>query len=438
VIPATLLLLLGCTGGPPPTIVVVGGGPAGLAAAIEAAAGAKVVLVEARGELGGSAAMGDAVTAIPGEATIARLDAAGTNAARTRFLARLQPDVVDWLATLGVQWRPLPNHTDDGSTVQGPAGGGAALTGALITRAQQVGVEVRLNQRVLQVDRGEGITVRVQGQPPVRADAVVLATGGFGGNLERVRQKLDLGDVPLLRGAASWADGNGIDIATSLGGVEVEPTQVLFYGHGVPAPEHPDRALMLVDGSHAYTLSGDGTYLPALQSPRGDSGEALLAAGGTGWAVMDGIVAPQMDLWDADGRRFRRAMPVVRKLDLMSDDLRTLAVRMNLPYERVAAGLGATPDHSDPAHPLLEGRGFAALPLRLTTAKTLTGVRVDLDGRLVDASGAPIPGLYAAGELAGFAHPWEREHLDSTMVSGAVLTGRAAGRGACRDLGRCR
>lgn len=429
-------LLLAC-GAPKPTLVVVGGGPAGLSAAIEAAEGLSVILLEGRAELGGAASLGDAVTAIPTPAVTARLDAAGTNPARTRFIERVRPDVIDWTTGFQAKWHPLENHAGDGCEVQAPHGGGVALVGALIGEAQRRGVDVRLSTRVISIDRGTPMRVRVQGSEPISADAVVLATGGFGGNLDRVREKLGLGDLPLLRGAASFADGNGIDLATSLGGTEVSPTRVLFYGHGVPAPEDDRRALMLVDGPHAFTIGADGSYLPALQSPRGDSGLALQGAGGHGWALMDGMVLENMTLWDADMRRFRPAEPVAKRFNLLSGRLTDLAATIGVPYDRVAAGLGATRAHDDPAHPLMTANRYAALPLRLTTAKTLTGVAVDLDGHLVDGHGRPIAGLYAAGELAGFAHPWEAEHLDSTMVSGAILTGRAAGKAACRDLGGC-
>ena len=427
-------LLLACSG-PRATVVIVGAGPAGLAAAIEAASEMSVIVLEARSELGGSASLGDAVTAIPTAAVTARLDATGTNPARTRFIERVRPDVIGWTTAFKVRWHPLENHAGDGCEVQAPHGGGVALIAALIGEAERRGVEIRRSTRVLSVDRSTPLRVRVRGTEPVDADAVILATGGFAGNLDRVREKLDLGDLPLLRGAAAFADGNGIDIATSLGGTEVSPAQVLFYGHGVPAPEDETRALMLVDGPHAYTLGADGVYLPQLQSPRGDSGLSLQAHGGQGWALMDGMVLENMTLWDADQRRFRPAEPVAKQLNLMAGRLSDLAATMNMPYDLVAAGLGATRAHDDPAHPLMEMNRYAALPLRLTTAKTLTGVRVDLDGHVVDAAGVIIPRLYAAGELAGFAHPWEGEHLDSTMVSGAILTGRAAGKAAARDWG---
>jgi hypothetical protein len=43
-----------------------------------------------------------------------------------------------------------------------------------------------------------------------------------------------------------------------------------------------------------------------------------------------------------------------------------------------------------------------AVRLNILTRKTLGGLQTDLSGRVLDASGAAVPGLYAAGEVAGF------------------------------------
>ncbi|MDO0910407.1 FAD-binding protein [Streptomyces sp. DT2A-34] len=43
-----------------------------------------------------------------------------------------------------------------------------------------------------------------------------------------------------------------------------------------------------------------------------------------------------------------------------------------------------------------------AVRLNILTRKTLGGLQTDLSGRVLDASGTPISGLYAAGEVAGF------------------------------------
>ena len=81
----------------------------------------------------------------------------------------------------------------------------------------------------------------------------------------------------------------------------------------------------------------------------------------------------------------------------------------------------------DPRHgPLV------AVRLRVLTRKTLGGVQTDLASRVLDADGAPVPGLYAAGEVAGFGgggvHGYRS--LEGTFLGGCLFTGRAAGRAA--------
>jgi hypothetical protein len=71
-----------------------------------------------------------------------------------------------------------------------------------------------------------------------------------------------------------------------------------------------------------------------------------------------------------------------------------------------------------------------AVQLHILTRKTLGGIQTDLTGRALDAEGVPIPGLYAAGEAAGFggggAHGYNA--LEGTFLGGCLFTGRTAGR----------
>lgn len=424
-----LLLLLACD--PAPRVVVIGGGPAGMSAAIEARAHAPVVLFESRDELGGAMVYGEAVTAVPSPEALAALDAAAghANPARTRFVEQVRPEVLDWLAGFGVEWLPVPNRLDDQSQLYAPAGRGARIAAALIGELEARGVEVRKGRYVERLTRGSRWTVHLRGGETVDADAVVVASGGFAGDVDRVREKLGLGDVPLLRGGPAWADGNGIGLVTAHGGQEQVPGDAVLYAHGIPDPAEPTRALMLVDALRVYPVDAAGTYLPAVQSPRGDSGlELLHRPEARAWAILDrpGILAVRV--WDPDRGQGRPVGPLVRAHGFQEDSLERLATRIGVSVDALKAGLAG--DRPSPEHPLQPSDRYGALPLRITAAKTLSGLRVDLDGRCLDAAGAPIPGLYAAGEVAGFAHPWEGRHIDSTMVSGAVLTGRAAGRAA--------
>jgi predicted oxidoreductase len=73
-----------------------------------------------------------------------------------------------------------------------------------------------------------------------------------------------------------------------------------------------------------------------------------------------------------------------------------------------------------------------AVRLRVITRKTLGGLHTDLSARVLSASGSPIPGLYAAGEAAGFGgggmHGYRS--LEGTFLGGCLFSGRVAGRAA--------
>ncbi|MGH8862722.1 MAG: FAD-binding dehydrogenase, partial [Jatrophihabitantaceae bacterium] len=77
-----------------------------------------------------------------------------------------------------------------------------------------------------------------------------------------------------------------------------------------------------------------------------------------------------------------------------------------------------------------------AVRLSILTRKTLGGLNTDLDSRVLGASGEPIPGLYAAGEVAGFGgggvHGYRS--LEGTFLGGCIFGGRAAGRAAANAV----
>jgi len=85
-------------------------------------------------------------------------------------------------------------------------------------------------------------------------------------------------------------------------------------------------------------------------------------------------------------------------------------------------------------HRLLDPAAGPLIAVRLwvLTRKTLGGVETDLDGRAIGADGEPVPGLYAAGEVAGFGgggvHGYRA--LEGTFLGGCLFSGRQAGRAA--------
>jgi predicted oxidoreductase len=85
----------------------------------------------------------------------------------------------------------------------------------------------------------------------------------------------------------------------------------------------------------------------------------------------------------------------------------------------------------DPAHgPLI------AVQMNLLSRKTLGGIETNLSSNAMRADGKPFPGLYAAGECAGFGgggvHGYNS--LEGTFVGGCIFSGRQAGRGLAEEL----
>jgi len=89
-------------------------------------------------------------------------------------------------------------------------------------------------------------------------------------------------------------------------------------------------------------------------------------------------------------------------------------------------------------HKILDPKNgpLIAVRLHILSRKTLGGLQTDLSSRVLDAEGQPIPGLYAAGEVAGFGgggvHGYRS--LEGTFVGSCLFTGRTAGRAISRDL----
>lgn len=77
-----------------------------------------------------------------------------------------------------------------------------------------------------------------------------------------------------------------------------------------------------------------------------------------------------------------------------------------------------------------------AVRLHIISRKTLGGLQTDLSGRVINALGVPVPGLYAAGEVAGFGgggvHGYRS--LEGTFLGGCLFSGRQTGRALVENL----
>jgi tricarballylate dehydrogenase len=428
-----LLALLGCSEGP--AVVVVGGGPAGLAAAVEAArGGAEVTLLEGEAELGGAARWAAGITWAPagGEAAAWEAAAGAPSSARERYIARVRPDVIEGL---GVAFRAVPDPSGEGATLLAPVGGGRGLVTALSDRAESAGVQVRTGCRVVGLARSAaGWAVDAGACGVNRGDRVVLATGGFMGDLDEARVRLGLGSTQLLRSAPAHADGNGLALAAGVGTAVPDTQAGVIYAHAVPAPHDASVALMVVETPRdAVVVDATGARQDSLLAVRGEAGRALLdLPGQRAWLI-----------GTAGGLGRKQAMPlegppvplssVARVHGTEAADLQALAKALGMlpgALDTHAFVPGAAPG---PERPLPPRGPFIAVPLQPSPAKSLGGAVADAHGRALGPAGAPVPGLYLAGELIGFGDPYGAAPRDSTMVAGAVLSGQAAGRVAATD-----
>ncbi|MFJ6084924.1 FAD-binding dehydrogenase [Streptomyces sp. NPDC092369] len=109
-------------------------------------------------------------------------------------------------------------------------------------------------------------------------------------------------------------------------------------------------------------------------------------------------------------------------------DVQVMGIRNALSYT------GDSLSRTAAIHRLLDSSAGPLIAVRLNvlTRKTLGGLQTDLSGRVLNAAGNPIPGLYAAGEVAGFGgggvHGYRS--LEGTFLGGCLFSGRQAGRAA--------
>ena len=124
--------------------------------------------------------------------------------------------------------------------------------------------------------------------------------------------------------------------------------------------------------------------------------------------------------------------------------LEELAARIGIPagalvetvarYNRMVAGgedkdFGRFGPGGSAARPAkIEAPPFYAVQFFPITRKSMGGIQVDRSCRVLDRQGQPIPGLYAVGELAGFAGINGKAALEGTFLGPSLVMGRVAAR----------
>lgn len=146
--------------------------------------------------------------------------------------------------------------------------------------------------------RGEASSRDVVKHFELRGSAVVIATGGIGGNVEKVRQMWPTerwGECPkeLVTGVPAHVDGRGIDIAQNAGASVVNTDRMWAYTEGMTNwdPIWPGHGIRIIPGPSAIWLDAEGNRLPTNLFPGTDNLAALTHIGQTGhgysWFVLN-------------------------------------------------------------------------------------------------------------------------------------------------------
>ncbi|MCW2591827.1 MAG: putative oxidoreductase [Mycobacterium sp.] len=350
--------------------------------------------------------------------------------------------------------------------------------------------------------RGVASSRTTLGEFDFRAQAVIVASGGIGGNHDLVRKNWParIGRVPgqLLSGVPAHVDGRMLGITEAAGARLINGDRMWHYTEGITNydPIWPKHGIRILPGPSSLWLDATGKRLPAPLYPGFDTLGTLEYIAKTGhdytWFVLNArIISKEFGLSgqeqnpDLTGRSVRQVLarvrpgapaPVQRFVDrgvdfVTADSLRELVSKMNgvpdvepLDYDVVEAEVTArerevvnkfTKDSQINAiraareyladrvsrvvapHPITDPKAgpLIAVKLHILTRKSLGGLETDLDSRALRPDGEVFPGLYAAGEAAGFGgggvHGYRS--LEGTFLGGCVFSGRAAGRAAARD-----
>jgi len=450
---------------PPPVmqdpIIVVGAGAAGLAAAVEAAgAGARVVLIDRSTVFGGHAVDSDGGVAMVGTPLQQAVRLTDTPALAAedlmtsgqdadedwvrRYAERSRPDVYDWLTAMGVEFTgviQLPGNRV--ARYHRTRDGGLGLVAAMYRNALALGVELRTSEDVndLIIDEGRVVGVRTRGirdgrDRMRRATAVILATGGFESDLERVRQNWPRGTTPpdrVLTGSGRNSRGDGIDLARQARAALHRMDHQWNIATGLPDPRNPDgergleavvpRSIWLNRLGRRFVDENAGvrvTYPAVLHQPGG----YFLAVVDADGARALSIAAPD---WGDPGRIDREVLQN-SLLVARGNDLRALARAAGIPSARLRRAVAVLNASGGPFR--IERAPFYAIRLFPLARTSLGGVAVDENAQVVNQDGDPVPGLYAAGEVTGYAGINGRAALEGTLLGPSVLMGRIAGRSA--------
>jgi len=450
-------------------VIVVGGGGGGLAAAATAAAsGASVLVAEAAAGVGGATALSGGSFMAAGTPAQAAAgypdDTAGEffdhyltfnrwqadPAVARRFCEQATPTMA-WLTGLGVEFRPENLYRAGRERVprsHRPTGGGLAIVEALHRACRDGGVEFALGNRVddLIVTDGRVTGVRSRGEE-LTAHAVVITTGGFGGNpglyAEHFPDAGRGGGEPWSPEPATCA-GDGLGLGARVGAATGGRNRgELLLSTGFARDLEP-----FVPGWLVY-VTPDGRRFVNEAAPYTVITPTLLTRADWCWALFDeaarkSATAPVdarwgMGSWVGDVLLAEARSGRVLTADTvagLAGATQMPAVALTATVERYNADCRAGTADSrfgkDPAamKPITTPPFYAVRLRPLVVAVTGFGLIIDADARVLrESDGEPVAGLFAAGEVTG--NVIGAQYLGGgNAVGSALIFGREAGRAA--------
>ena len=448
-------------------VVVIGGGASGLSAAWEVLnAGATVRVLERDSGLGGA---GGSASNFFAAGTRWQADAGvedspeialkewedftqgdASNPHVTHFMEHTA-ETLDWLEELGCVFTRLSQEPGAGSLARIHTLDGVNYPFPVDVMEETLGEFALLETPgIALVERGGAVVgVEIEGGW-IEASAVVVATGGFARSEARVKESIpQLLDFPYLSEAWPAMDGTGLDMIEGVGGALSNMENLGLYAHGVLDGNIGEPEVMiliplagnLVVGTAGERIMNEEELQDVWVGHYAlEHGQLYTILDETTWLAktMKGLGFNYP--FGADNtltpEEYAEKVPVASAesmTDLASQigvDGTNLAATVERYNQLVVDGtdldfgkdlMGETEIVSPP---------YRALPLAISAGKSFGGASLGDDAEVLDINGQPIPGLYAAGEVAGFlGGTWVGRGF-SGSVTAAYYMGRVAGKAA--------
>jgi tricarballylate dehydrogenase len=452
-------------------VLVIGGGNAALCAAIGARrAGASVLVLEGAPKFyrGGNTrhtrnmrCAHDAATDIlTGPYTeqeffedLLRVTSGETDEELARLMIAESKDILNWIAEQGVRWQPsLGGTLSLGRTNSFFLGGGRAMLNALYRTAERLGVDIRYDAEVidLEIDHGMFLSATFKqgdGHLSARAATLVAAAGGFEANIEWMKQYWgEAADNFLIRGTP-YNRGSILKMLLEKGVEAVgDPTQCHAVAIDARAPKFDGGIITRLD------CVVFGIVVNKHASRFYDEGEDIWPKR---YAIWGRLVAGQPDQIAYiifDESVLTSFMPSLFP-PIAADTIAGLALELGLDPETLektvadfnAAVRPGTFDHTilddcrtEGLNPpkshwarKLERPPYYAYPVRPGITFTYLGTRVNKQARILMKDGGPAANMFAAGEIMAGNVLGKGYAAGIGMTIGSVF-GRIAGREAAK------